>query len=133
MNNYHAFSIGFNWWYVLLFLEVILMFAFGASNVKLNKKTYKIMRRDKKGVVANFFAICLDAILIIAVLTESSAGILQLIDNNLSANDNPAWALILFAFSIAAFALVMYHVLFGATLFGKKLKTYYCKELRKGR
>ena len=132
MNSfYHAFSIGFNWWFVLLPLQVVMMIWFGASCRKLNRRTGKIMARDKKGTVANILAISMDIILVIAVVLESSAGIIQMIDNNLSADDDPMWSLILFVFIMTAFAFLMYYVFLGASVFGRQAKLAYLREIRK--
>lgn len=132
MNSfYHAFSIGFNWWFVMLPLQVVMMVWFGASCRKFNWKTGKIMRRDKKGTIASLLALAMDIILIIAIVLESSAGIIQVIDNHLAATDDPMWSLILFALSITAFAFLMYYVFFGASVFGRQMKLACIKGFRK--
>ena len=133
MNSfYHSFSIGFNWWFVLLPLQVVIMVAFGLSNVKLAHRTRKILRRDKKGTIAALLAISMDVILMIAIVMESSAGIIQVIDNHLSAEDDPTWSLVLFVLSLVVFAFLMYNVFFGASVFGTQVKTAYYKGIRKG-
>lgn len=134
MNSfYHQFSIGFNYWFVMLPLQAILMIAFGASNVKLNKKTRKIMRRDKKGTIASILAIGMDIILMIAVIMESSAGIIQVLDNHLSPGDDPVWSLFLFVIVVSTFAALMYFVFFGAAVFGREAKLMYLRKIRRGR
>lgn len=122
---YHEFSIGFNYWFVLLPFQVVLMIAFGASNAKLNKKANKIMRRDKKGMIASALSVAMDIILMVAVVMESSAGIIQVLDNHLSQEDDPMWSLILFILIMSVFATLMYFVFFGASVFGKQTKMKY--------
>lgn len=134
MNSfYHSFQIGFNYWYLLLPLEVILMIGFGASNVRLDKRTNKILRRDKKGTITNFFAIVMDIILIIAVLLESTAGIIQTIDNHLGPNDDPMWSLVMFVFGMLAFVMIAYYVFFGAAVFGRQVKLTILRKIRRMR
>lgn len=130
---YHEFSIGFNYWFLLLPFQVILMIFFGASNAKLNKKTNKIMQRDKKGVITSFFTVAMDAILMAAVVAESSAGIIQVMDNHLGPEDSPVWSLVLFVFSICIFAVLMYYVFFGAAVFGKQLRLVILRKIRRKR
>lgn len=134
MNSfYHAFEIGFNYWFLLLPLEVILMIAFGASNVKLNKRTNKIMRRDKKGIITSTFAIFMDIILMIAVIKESSSGIIQVMDNHLGPEDSPVWSLVMFVFCMCVFAVLMYYVFFIAAVFGERVKLAILRKIRRGR
>ena len=134
MNSfYHSFSIGFNYWFLLLPLEVILMIGFGASNVKLDKKTNKILRRDKKGTITNFFAIVMDIILIIVVLLESTAGVIQTLDNHLGPNDDPMWSLVMFVFGMMAFVMLAYYVFFGAAVFGRQVKLTILRKIRRMR
>ena len=134
MNSfYHAFSIGFNYWFLLLPLEVILMIALGASNAKLDKRTNKILRRDKNGMIASFFSLAMDVILMIAVLRESTAGIIQMIDNNLSPNDDPIWSLVIFVLAMVAFAYFAYYLFFGTAIFGRQVKVSLLREMRRKR
>lgn len=130
---YHSFSIGFNWWFVLAPFQMVLMIAFGASNAKINKKTGKIMRRDKKSVIASILAILMDIILMVAVVTESSAGIIQVLNNHLGPEDDPVWSLFLFVFVVTAFAVLMYYFFFGAAVFGREAKLMYLRKIRRER
>ncbi|MBQ6149783.1 hypothetical protein IJI86_02300 [Candidatus Saccharibacteria bacterium] len=134
MNSfYHSFSIGFNYWFILWPFQIILMVGFGFSNAKLNKKTNKIMRRDKEGKIANLFAILMSIILMIAVIMESTAGIIQMIDNHLGPNDDPMWSLVLFVFGMLAFAVLSYCIFFGAEVFGKQVKIAILRKWRRSR
>lgn len=123
--------MNFNYWFVLLPLQVVLMVWFGASCRKYNWKTDKIMKRDKKGIITKGLAIGMDIILMVAVVLESSRGIIQVIDNSLSADDDPAWSLILFALAIGLFACFMYYAFLGASLLGRQIKLACIREFRK--
>lgn len=130
MNNefYHGFSVGFNWWYVVGPLMVILMVIYGASTRKLNPATLKIRRRDKKWFLANVLAVVCDFVLHGLVLLESTTGALQLVINHLSKDDDIAWALILLIFGMSFTALVFYEIYFSAAKFGAALKVAYLKD-----
>ena len=130
MNNefYHGFSVGFNWWYVVGPLMVILMIIYGASTRKLNPATLKIRRRDKEWFLANMLAVVCDFVLHGLFLLESAAGALQWVINHLSKDDDIAWALVLLVFEMSFSILVFYEVCFSAAKFGAALKVVYLKD-----
>ena len=130
---YHSFKVGFNWWFVLAPLQAVLMIAFGALSVKLNKKTRKIMRRDKEGKIADLLAIAMDVILMIAIFMESSAGIIQVIDNHLGPDDSPVWSLFIFAIVMVALAFLAYYFFLGAAVFGREARLMYLRKKRRER
>lgn len=133
MNNefYHTFLPGFNWWYIVAPLMVLLMSAFGASNRRLNEKSLRIMGRDKRGYLLNALALILDFFLYLLVVRESAVGIVQLFANHLSPDDNPAWAIILFVFAVSVSAVFVYELLVYAGKLGTHLKIVYLKKKRR--
>ena len=132
MNSfYHAFTISFNWWYVLLPLQLVLMLIFGLSNAKLSKRTKKVIQRDKKDKVAFCLSIVMTIILMVTVVSESSSGLIQILDNSLSANDDPVWSLFLFVFVMSTFAVFTCALFYYAAKLGKILKTVHLEHCKK--
>lgn len=97
MNKYyHDFSIGFNWWMVLLVVSVVVMIIVGRSQ-------YELRRRDGKLRIFKMFS-SKRYYLIVSLLTvaftvlflkESWRGVIQMFDNSLSYTDSPVYSLLL--------------------------------------
>lgn len=130
---YHSFSIGFNFWYLLWPFQIILMAGFGASNVKLNKENNRIMGRDRKNVVAGIFSVLMVIILMVAVISESAAGIIQVLDNHLGPDDNPVWSLIFFVVILSCFAAFAYALFYEAAILGRHFKIQWLRKIRRMR
>lgn len=127
---YHAISIEYNNWFVLLPAQIVFMMLFGFSTAKLNKVTNRIMQRDKEHFLASGLSIVMDIVLTAFVLVESSAGIIQLFDNCLSVDDDPVWSLVLFCVAMIVFAIVMYYIFLGSSILGKEAKKALLEEVQ---
>ena len=130
---YHSFSIGFNYWYLLGPFQVILMVCLGASNAKLNKETNRIMTRDKKRVISGVFAVFMTIILMVAIISESSAGIIQVFDNHLGPEDDPIWSLFFFIVCMSILAVILYFIFYEAAILGKHFKIQRLRRIRRMR
>lgn len=128
---YHAFSVGFNWWYVVLPALTVLMGLYGSTNLKLEEGSLKILRRDKNNYLLTGVVIGADILLHWLILKESTAGILQFLMNHLSPNDDIFWALILFIIGMTGTTICVYVLFFQAAKFGQRLKRRYLKKLRR--
>ena len=95
MNNslYHEFSIGFNWWMVVLAVALVVMVVVGLSQVVLSKNLKLRWRFNNRLII--FISSIFSIIFTVLLFVESSAGIIQVLDNNLAANDSPAWSILL--------------------------------------
>lgn len=125
---YHAFAIGFNWWYIVLPAFMAWNFFMGTRYYriykgricsKFKKKWRKPFLRLNAGVAA--------VVVTIMAIVESSNGLIQMFDNHLAAYDGPAWSLILTGFTMGAFALLVYGLnnlafRFGATVHHARLE-----------
>ncbi|MBR3270180.1 hypothetical protein IKG07_02950 [Candidatus Saccharibacteria bacterium] len=130
---YHEFSVGFNWWYVLLPLQCVLMIAFGASNLHLNKRNNRIMRWSKSNTATNILAAIMMVILTIVMIVESASGVIQMLDNHLGPEDDPMWSLIMFTFGVPVVAAFIYCIFVELSVFGQKLKRKYLRKVRQQR
>ena len=127
---YHEMSFGFNWWYLVGPLLMILMFFVGASRFSLNKSTLKIRRKRENRFHLSVMAGVSDLILCILILRESFLGLLQAIVNSLGDSDI-AWIPILVAFAVLGMVIFSYYVLYGCGRLGMKLTYKYLKALRR--
>lgn len=106
---YHAFAVGFNWWYVALPVFMVWNFLIGTRYYRIYKrricpKFKKKWRKPFRWLNAGVATI----VVIIMAFVESSNGLIQMFDNHLTAYDSPAWSLILAGFAMGAFALLVY-------------------------
>lgn len=128
---YHAFTVSFNWWFVVAPAMLIFMVVYGTTNLKLNKRSLRIMRRDKKDFLLNIVVIGLDIILHVLILAESAVGILQSLLNHLGEYDDPLWALILFVIGLSFSGVIVYAIFFVAAKLGERLKRRILIEIRR--
>ena len=106
---YHAFTPGFNAWYVVLPLLMVIALLFGKGQYHL------IGRKVKQRYNNNMFAItsCLGAgIMMILVACESFSGLIQFFDNHLGKSDSPFWSI-----PLALVVLVIFTMLTGMVMY----------------
>ena len=106
---YHAFTAGFNWWYIVLPAFMAWNFFMGTRYYcihkgricpKFKKKWRKPFRWLNAGVAT--------VVVTIMAFVESSNGLIQMFDNHLTTYDSPVWSLILAGFAMGIFALLVY-------------------------
>lgn len=127
---YHGFTPGFNVWYVLLVVFLILVVAWSLNCSKLSKTKRRILRRDKEDKILNVIVIVFDVILHIFIAFESGAGLVQAILNSLGEDTDPAWVIFLLPVSLMFSVATFYTVLFGAGKLTKYLKEKYLEFVR---
>ena len=131
MNNlYHSFSVTFNWWFILFPIQIVIMAIFGSFNCWMTAER-KIVSRDKNNFLSSVCSVIMAGILMVLVVKESMTGLIQLFDNGLAPDDNPAWSIFFAAIAVAIFAIVAYYILLYAAKIGKKLKRVYLIEVRR--
>jgi hypothetical protein len=125
---YHAFRVGFNWWYVVLPLLMLILGVVGSF--RFYEDLYgKIRRKNKKfTLLLKVLAIVADIIVIVMILAESFTGIFQIFLNNLTAQDDPLWALIILVFAIIALAFIGYRLMILSINLGGKAKLAFLKR-----
>lgn len=99
MNSfYHEFEIGFNHWYIILPVVLVLAAVLGSKRYYLEPETMKIRKRGKKLSNLNFVAVVLSDMAVTTLIAlESSNGVIQFFTNLLTRNDSPTWGLIMAA------------------------------------
>lgn len=131
MNNfYHSFSIGFNFWFILLPIQVAIMVAFGISNVRMNEMTGKVQSRDQLGTVTSALSIVMTIITLIVIACESSRGIIQFLDNQLAPGDDPLWSIVFYVLTIGTLAILLFYLFGEAETIGRKIKRQIIKRKR---
>ena len=129
MNYYHELEIGFNWWYVVAPLLVVIAILFGRTKYKLNKETLTVLKRGGGDFLLRFVVVILDIVLHVLIVIESGAGILQFVANNLGDSDI-AWAPIIIAMGVICTFGVFYAILFRAGKLGEITKRREVFKLR---
>lgn len=122
---YHSFVPGFNFWYVLLPVFLLLVVGFALSCLKMSKKRRRILKRDKEDKVLNAIVIAFDVIFHIFFIFESGAGLIQVIINSLGDDSDAGWVLFLLPISLMVSVMMIYGLLFGAGKLTKYLKNQY--------
>lgn len=83
---YHEFAVGFNFWMIFAVVAVVLMAMLGTKQYRrLRRQVVQQFPEKKLMVVAAVLAILFGLMLTI----ESSAGIIQHLDNGLASNESP--------------------------------------------
>lgn len=131
MNYYHAFHIGFNWWYIIIPLDFVacVLFATLLYSLKVRRDGRLRVRQNYKQLTQLFVAIPFTALGICMMVVESGSGLIQIFDNHLAANDSGAWSLIAAACVMAFVALVLFTLYYEAAFrLGRMIK---CELYRK--
>ena len=121
---YHEFSVGFNWWFIvapMMFIGCILfatrLHRLGVSDGRL------VVKKGYKQVAQLFVAVPCTIITFIMMTVESYNGVVQKIDNALTANDSPMWSILIAPFVLgiaAAIAFCLYY--YAAFELGRAVK-----------
>ena len=116
MNEYyHAFTIGFSGWMLVVPLAALVMALIGIFQYRMvgGVKNGKI-RKVYNDIPYKYIDIFLTIIFGVLFVVGSWRGAMQYIDNQLGPNDSPVWTLIILPFvvviGIAVFAFVMYYI-----------------------
>lgn len=93
MNNpyYHSFIPGFNAWYIVAVLGVILIAVVGYNMYYVHSGC--MFKRYNRRFIG-FMSFVFTAILMVMVVKESWRGLVQFLDNGLAYDDSPAWTMI---------------------------------------
>ena len=134
MNDYYyEFKIGFNAWYMVLPLILILVAFLGTKRYYLEPKTMKIRRRGNKLSILNFVVVVISDLAITAlIMLESGNGLIQLATNLLARDDSVVWALIIAAVVlIVAVPYIVFVMLAVAIRVGECYQLGYLTEKRR--
>lgn len=115
---YHAFVPGFNWWYIVAPVMVLVVGYVGTKRFRLTRSLkIKVVFNDRLLVLLSVLASVVFGIMLVI---ESMDGIIQLCDNALTKQDSPAWTLF-----TAPFVLVMAVFSYGSiTYFVGRFMSY---------
>lgn len=130
---YHEVSIGFNWWYFLVPVFVIVMMVLGSRKYFL--KEMKIRSCDDGGMTAieKYLAIVMAIITIALIAIESGIGIVQVLVNT---GEHSFYVVLALVFAILLGLPLMYYLYFQAGKLGEWAKLGFLTEflaLRKER
>lgn len=115
MNEYyHDFAAGFNSWYVVVPLFMLLIFFIGTSKYVLDAKNLRIKRRRKNDCLIRVTAAAMVVASFSLIMMESMAGIVQVVINHLT-ESSIAWLPVIAGVGLFFSAIVFYHLflLFG--------------------
>lgn len=121
MNNpyYHEFTIGFNWWYLMLPAMMILLAALGSLQFGISERTGKIARRREGFTILLKAVTYISTVVFMLVFTfESWAGILQFFANGLGPNESPFYAFIVMVFTVTFLSIGIFYLFTRCTVFG---------------
>ncbi len=102
---YHEFLPGFNYWYIGLPVALLLIAFLAYHGVGLKHGKIKTSFFGKLGVALMLLS---TAAFPLALIFESGAGIVQVFDNRLRANDSPVYSLFFAGLAIAFLAIVYF-------------------------
>lgn len=126
---YHEFSVGFNWWFVVGPLMVLMMAVIGSTRYALDDYSKRIRRRGKGfDVMVKMVAIVFDVLLHIMIFKESVTGLFQWLVNHV--DGDPIWALILAPVVLTGTSAAVYCVLYTFARLGEWTKHGYLIDLR---
>jgi hypothetical protein len=124
MNNefYHGFRPGFNFWYVLVVIFLLMTVAFGLNCARLSENKRRVLTRDNEDKVLSAISVVLVLILHIFMAIESGAGLVQVMLNSFGNDTDPGWIVFLLPVALMFSVGVFYSLLFGAGKLAKYLK-----------
>ena len=110
---YHNFSIGFNFWEIFLPLGMIFMIipAHKRYRISLLREPHVEEVHSQKQITV--FAVIFAVVFGILFMFESTAGVIQVLDNSLAPTDSLAWSIFLYPIAIlfvVVVALGMFYV-----------------------
>ena len=132
MNNlYHDFSVTFNSWFVIAPLFILLAGLIGTGRFCFDHEVMKIKRRGRKFTIFSKLSAMLMAIVVLVmIIRESFAGILQFFMNHLLIDESPVWALVLAIACLPVILIAYYYLMLVALKVGSYIKYGYLVEHR---
>lgn len=128
---YYEFEPGFNTWYVLAPLCVLVFLVFGLMKFYMVGPERKIARR---GVRYQFLlkgcALVTDLAMGVLVVNESLVGVMQFLVNHLAEYESPRWVFPLTVIILTAMTATYFYILIGAAKIGSLIMLGYLMELR---
>ena len=108
-------SIVLNWWVVVFFVTVGIMITLGVNQYQIQRVNHKRrVRRHFKNSVYGVVTGLSTALFAFLFVKESWRGVVQFLNNSLSASDSPAWSIILAPFAVllvvTLYAMFVYYV-----------------------
>lgn len=133
---YHQFTPGWNWYYLFAGVSLLLAVLLGIRQVKFDQKRLKLayVRDDVSDPVMGVLSV-IDAVIFgIMLWVESEHGILQWLDNGLTAKDSPAWSVLLFGPAVIAAAFMYGALVFYANRWTRHGRiSHYRRQIAKAR
>lgn len=131
---YHAFHIGFNWWYIIIPLDFVacVLFATLLYKLKARRNGRLRIRQNYKQVTQLIVAVPFTALNVWLMVTESGAGLIQIFDNHLAANDSGAWSIIAAAGVMGFVTMVLFTLHYEVAFrLGRAIKyALYSREIK---
>ena len=92
----HAFTPGFNWWYVMAVLGIIAIALVGWNKYYVHIECVYRRRLAKhyNDKFISFVSTLITIIIMVMVYKESVSGIIQFLDNGLAADESPVYSVL---------------------------------------
>ena len=118
---YHEVKLAFNYWYALLPVAMVVAFVLGTGRYCLADN--RIRRRGRIfTAIAIIMSGVLDAVVLDAMMTESSLGLLQLLANSLAKEEDVVWAVIVSPIFLIFVSVFLYGLFMVVTKLGEWTK-----------
>lgn len=130
--HYHEIEVGFNYWYLLLPVAIIILFFLGTGRYCLTDN--RIRRRGRIfTAIAIILSGVLDAVIMEAVMAESTLGLLQLLANSLAKEEDMVWAVIVLPISLIFVSAFLYGLFMTVVKLGGWMKLGMLVEFQRSR
>lgn len=103
---YHAFTPGFNFWYLAAPLFAVIVAIIGARVYYMDGDSKKIYRRRYNGLLCFTLSIVFAIAIAFMIGSESFRGIVQYFDNGLERFESPVWSLVGAGMTVAMFSIL---------------------------
>ena len=129
---YHYFTPGFNWWYVIAVLGLVLVALVGYCKYYVyTEYSYRRLMKRYNDRFIDFASTVITIVLTIMVYRESFRGIVQFLDNGLAVDENPAWSVLLAPFMMLSIVGMYWTVLsFTGRFVSRKRKASLKRRLK---
>ena len=120
--NYHDFTVGFNFYYILVPLLAALMAFLGSFRYGITKKGHLSVVKHEKAFkkLESFFAVIATSLTAMCFLIESHSGYAQWVINQFDGDPSYLWFVI--PFDMAVMAVIAYNFFMYAAKIGEKIK-----------
>ena len=112
MNSYyHAFQIGFNFYYIWAVISVLISVGIGLCQFQVKRGRIRKLFSNKVFIL---FSALTSLVFAILFVKESTRGMIQFLDNGLTASESPMWSIfvlpVIIIIVVIAFGAIIYYV-----------------------